>query len=84
MAALICAFISRDSTSRRMFDMAVRLQLASLGSSASCEAQTVDCEMQTVSWGVLVRASTISSFRTLDSKRECPKTTILAAVYDVK
>ncbi len=73
MAALLCTFISRDSASRRVFDVAVQLQLASVGSSASCKAQTVDCEMQTVSWGVLVRASTISSFKTLNSKRECPK-----------
>ncbi len=51
MAALLCTFISRDSTSRRVFDVAVWLQLASLGSSASYEAQTVDCEMQTASWG---------------------------------
>ncbi len=81
---MLCMFISRYSTSRRVFDVAVRLQLASLGSSASCEAQTVDYEMQTVSWRVLVSMNTLLSFRTLNSKRECPKTTILTTVYDVK
>ncbi len=73
MAALLYTFMSCDSTSRHVLDAAVQLQLASLGSSTSCEAQTVDCQIQIVSWGVLVRTITISLFRTLDSKRECPK-----------
>ncbi len=40
----------------------------------------MDCKIQMASWGALVCANT---FTTFDSKREGPKTTMLAIVYDV-
>ncbi len=65
-------------------DVAIHLHLGTPGFSASSEAQTVDCKLQTVTWGAIERTNALSSSRVLDSKREYPKKAKGSAVHDVR